>query len=153
MPKPSLSLFGFGKFGKLVASVLRAEGFPLAIAAFENSPEEKADAARIGADLLPFDDAAKKEILLLTAPISATEELLKTLAPQLRPGQLVLDFCSVKEQPCRWLKEILPRSKEGAGDRAENRRGADAIERCVGGAGWVRDEETEFDNIRVFWQE
>ena len=35
-------------------------------------------------------------------------EVLRRLAPRLAPGSLVMDTCSVKELPVRWMRELLP---------------------------------------------
>lgn len=43
-------------------------------------------------------------------PIGALEGVLRRLRGSLRDGALVVDVCSVKEQPVRAMKRLLPRS-------------------------------------------
>jgi prephenate dehydrogenase len=44
----------------------------------------------------------------LCVDIGAMPEVLARIAPRLEPGTLVLDTCSVKELPVRWMRELLP---------------------------------------------
>jgi prephenate dehydrogenase len=46
--------------------------------------------------------------LVLCVDIGALPEVLRRLAPRLAPGSLVMDTCSVKELPVRWMRELLP---------------------------------------------
>jgi len=43
-------------------------------------------------------------------PISSLQQMLKQMAPLLQPGSLVIDVCSVKTLPAKWMEEILPPS-------------------------------------------
>jgi prephenate dehydrogenase len=44
----------------------------------------------------------------LCVDIGAMPEVLARIAPRLSSGCLVLDTCSVKELPARWMRELLP---------------------------------------------
>jgi prephenate dehydrogenase len=55
-----------------------------------------------------FEKAAACDIVVLTVAISAVEETCRRLAPLLRPGQIVVDTCSVKVDPVRVMLETLP---------------------------------------------
>lgn len=60
-------------------------------------------------------EVARKPCLLLCVPISRMEWVCRRLGPLLKPGQLVMDTCSVKEEPLRLMLELLPRSVEVVG--------------------------------------
>jgi prephenate dehydrogenase len=55
-----------------------------------------------------FEEAAACDLVVLTVAISAVEETCRRLAPLLRPGQTVIDTCSVKVEPVRVMLETLP---------------------------------------------
>lgn len=52
--------------------------------------------------------AAACEIVVIAVPIGRMERLLHKIRPHLRPGALVIDVCSVKWYPVRWMKVLLP---------------------------------------------
>lgn len=95
MTIPTIGIFGFGAFGQLAARCLGAD-FPLRLH----------DPARPG--LGGFTAAAGADILLLCVPLPVLPGLLRDLAPHLRPGQTVVDCCSVKEEPARLMTALLP---------------------------------------------
>lgn len=91
----SIGIFGFGAFGRLVASHL-APDFPVLVH----------DPAVPG--LHGLAAAARADILLLCVPLAALPGALSAIAPHLRPGQTVIDCCSVKEEPARLMAALLP---------------------------------------------
>lgn len=56
----------------------------------------------------PLEATLASELILLCVPISALQEVCGHIAPHLRPGQIVVDTCSVKARPIRWMLERLP---------------------------------------------
>lgn len=91
----TIGIFGFGAFGQLAARAL--------------APDVTLrchDPARPDLDTLPQTSAA--DILLLCVPLPRLPGLLAALAPHLRPGQTVIDCCSVKEEPARLMTTLLP---------------------------------------------
>ncbi len=97
-----LGVIGYGRFGRLAATILRRD-FEVSVYDRKTLPLEE------GIRLVPLAKAARKPALLLCVPISAIEAVCLQLEPHLTPGQLVLDTCSVKEKPLRLMKQILPR--------------------------------------------
>ena len=79
----SLSIVGFGQFGRLAARTLRAN--------FEVLVTDAAPAAAMAA-----------------VPVVAMREVFAALSPDLRPGALVIDVGSVKMLPVQWMTETLP---------------------------------------------
>ncbi|UCC85531.1 MAG: prephenate dehydrogenase/arogenate dehydrogenase family protein [Anaerolineales bacterium] len=48
------------------------------------------------------------DLVILAIPISSIQETLRALAPHLKPGCVVTDTASLKEQVVRWAEELLP---------------------------------------------
>jgi len=98
-----IGIIGFGRFGKFAAGILRAD---FKVYAYDLRKLNRQRGVRFGS----FDEVARRQIVLLCVPISEIEGVCQRLRPLLRAHQLVLDTCSVKEQPLRSMKQILPRS-------------------------------------------
>ncbi len=54
----------------------------------------------------------KAETIFLAVPISTIPLVLNTISPLAQPGQLFIDVASVKIQPKKWMKEILPENTQ-----------------------------------------
>jgi len=109
--KLTIGIIGLGRFGTLAATVL---GNDFNVLACDLNNEEKdvaARAAKIGIRLSSLPDVAGADIVVLATPISKTENLIKKIAPYLKDGALVMDTCSVKMLPCRWLKAGIKNKK------------------------------------------
>lgn len=91
----SLGLIGFGAFGRLAASHL-ASHFVLSVF----------DPAFDGTDGLA--EAARCQVVVIAVPVARMADVLSAIAPHLRPGTLVLDVGSVKVEPARLMRELLP---------------------------------------------
>ncbi len=99
-----IGIIGFGRFGKLAARYL-AEDFKI----FVHTRSEKAsEISAIGAHAASLETACQQDIVIPCVPISVFKAFLKIIAPLLKPEALVIDVCSVKEYPIRWMQEILP---------------------------------------------
>ena len=62
-----------------------------------------------------FEEVAESDLLVLTVPISSIRQLCRRMSPLLRPGQVVVDACSVKKNPVEWMLEELPQSVQVVG--------------------------------------
>ncbi|MFV0384377.1 prephenate dehydrogenase/arogenate dehydrogenase family protein [Paracoccus sp. (in: a-proteobacteria)] len=99
MSAPSLAIVGFGAFGQLIARHLR-DHLPVCICDPVNRVND-----------LPQVDlpaAARCDIVVLAVPLSQMPDVLRAIAPHLRPGALVIDVASVKIRPAQLMQEILP---------------------------------------------
>ncbi|GLH74336.1 hypothetical protein GETHLI_28380 [Geothrix limicola] len=96
-----IGILGYGRFGRALGALLREAGH--AYRAWDPAVEVPGE-LRAGsrADLVDGADT-----LVLAMPVPALGATLKELRPRLRPGQLVLDVCSVKVGPCALLEEHL----------------------------------------------
>ena len=99
-----IGILGFGRFGRLMARYLAAD-FPVSVC---DSGKNADRIAAAGAQPATLEEAAGQKILILSVPISAFVAALDRVRPHLRPGALVVDVCSVKVLPDRWLSEHLP---------------------------------------------
>lgn len=51
---------------------------------------------------------ASKDIVILAMPVQKTREVCEKISPFLKKGAVVLDVCSVKEEPLAIMQEVLP---------------------------------------------
>ncbi len=103
-----IGIVGFGRFGRFAAEILRKD-FP--VSAFDR----KTPSAPSGVRFASLREVARKPCLLLCVPISRMEPVCRRLGPLLTPGQLVMDTCSVKEEPLRLMLDLFPEPVEVLG--------------------------------------
>ena len=101
-----IGIIGFGRFGKLVAHYLARD---LDVYVYNRSDKD-AEISGTGARPATLDKVCRQKIVIPCVPISTFKENLKTIAPLLEPGAVVIDVCSVKEYPVQWMLEELPES-------------------------------------------
>lgn len=99
-------IIGFGRFGQLAAQHLR-ERFDVVVS---DRGDIGAAAERVGVRIGSLDEAATSDIVMLSVPVQAMQDVVARIAPLVRPGALVLDVASVKMLPARWMAEALPAS-------------------------------------------
>ena len=140
---PSVALFGLGAFGQLLARLLAPE-VPLCV--HDPAPGAGTQATALGLPLVSEAEACRADILILAVPLGALEPLLTRLAPRLRPGQLVIDVASVKEEPARLMQALLPKGVEvlathpmfGPLSAGQGVRGAQVVLCPLRGSRWRR---------------
>ncbi|MEJ2283987.1 MAG: prephenate dehydrogenase/arogenate dehydrogenase family protein [Desulfobacterales bacterium] len=101
-----IGIIGFGRFGKLVADYLARD---LDVFVYNRS-DKSSDIVRSGAKPVSLETVCQQDIVIPCVPISTFTDNLKSMAPLLKPDSLVVDVCSVKEYPVRWMLEELPES-------------------------------------------
>jgi len=99
-----IGLIGFGRFGKLTARYLAGD---MAVLVYNRSGKEAAIAA-VGAAAADLDTVCAQPLVVLCVPISRMQSTLSAIAHRLKPGTVVVDVCSVKTLPVRWMCETLP---------------------------------------------
>ncbi|MBD3245036.1 MAG: prephenate dehydrogenase/arogenate dehydrogenase family protein [Candidatus Moranbacteria bacterium] len=114
MQKKTIGIFGFGDFGKLAASIL-SKKFSIKVFDKKKNPKDLKIIKKIGVKFESFNQVSQSDIVILAVPISQTEQLIKKIAPKLKKDSLVLDVCSVKVYPCKWLKKYLPKKVQVIG--------------------------------------
>lgn len=101
-----IGIIGFGRFGKLTARYL-SEDFEVFV---HNRRDRSAEIERIGAKPASLETVCAQDMVLLSVPISEIPVLLKQIRPILKPDALVIDVCSVKIYPTRWMRDLLPQT-------------------------------------------
>lgn len=99
-----LGLVGLGRFGRFAAAHLRRE-FEIVAA---DACDVSAACAELGIRHGAVAEAAASPVVLLAVPIQALRPALQEIAPHVAPDALVADVCSVKVEPLRWMRELLP---------------------------------------------
>jgi prephenate dehydrogenase len=100
--KPQLAIVGYGRFGMLAAHYLKKR-FDVCI--FSHHKIKRLEKGIRSVDL---EHAASKPVVILAVPINQIPSVLRSIVPFVRPGSVVCDVCSVKEEPVKWMKQILP---------------------------------------------
>jgi len=93
-----IAIIGAGNIGRILLERLTTSGIPAADMIVCDSDATRAEEAsgRLGARACSLTDEAlvSSDIVLLTPPPKAVLEILKALAPGLRPGQVVISFAA-----------------------------------------------------------
>jgi prephenate dehydrogenase len=103
-----VGIIGFGAFGQFMARQLCRH---FRIMAFD----VEADTARanaLGVSVVPFETVASCPIVILACPVGQMHDVVGRLAPLLKPGAIVVDVGSVKIEPARIMRELLPADVE-----------------------------------------
>ncbi|CAD7847033.1 MAG: Prephenate and/or arogenate dehydrogenase (unknown specificity) (EC 1.3.1.12)(EC 1.3.1.43) [Olavius algarvensis Delta 4 endosymbiont] len=100
-----IGLIGFGRFGRL--TVAHLSGACKMVVSDSGGKGKVIRSA--GAEPVSLAEACSQEIVLLCMPISAMPATLEKIAPLLtHPRSLVVDVCSVKTLPVKWMRTKLP---------------------------------------------
>jgi prephenate dehydrogenase len=99
-----IGMIGFGRLGKLIAKRL-VQDSNLYIYDIEDLSKE---IEAIGAKSSSLEEVCDCSIIIPFVPMSSLREVLKKMAPHIKTDTLVIDVCSVKSEPVKWMKEILP---------------------------------------------
>ncbi|WP_202913376.1 prephenate dehydrogenase [Acuticoccus sediminis] len=102
---PSITIIGFGAFGRLVAAVLASHA---RVSVYDQSPDAWSAASALGFEVIASTKEISTDIVVLAVPVQSLSEVLLDIAPLLRPGQVVVDVCSIKEEPARMMRQLLP---------------------------------------------
>ena len=100
----TVGIIGFGRFGKLSATILKPY-FDIYI--YDNNIDRKTH-KNDEFFYVDLKTCASKDVVLLCVPISSFEEVVKNIIPHLKKGSLVIDVCSVKELPVSIMKNNIP---------------------------------------------
>ncbi len=103
-----IGIIGLGRFGRLMARYLSDD---FAVRAYDPSVAA-AEMRAAGADPGALESVASAAVVILAVPISALQGVLARVVPHLAPGCLLIDVCSVKELPLRWMLRAVPESVE-----------------------------------------
>jgi len=109
--KVKIGIIGFGRFGKILAKILKKSKKISEIEVSDRVNKQK-EAKIIGLKFSKLEDTLKKDIIILAIPISKLEKFLKKTNHKFKNSQIVMDVCSVKEYPVKLMKKYLPKDVE-----------------------------------------
>ncbi len=105
-----VGIIGFGRFGRIAARIIQS-GFPgVRILVFARKRERLGKSG--GIEFTTLDDVCSSDVIVPCVPISAFEEVIKSISGKLKPGALVVDVCSVKVYPVEVMTKYLPAGVE-----------------------------------------
>jgi prephenate dehydrogenase len=96
-----IAVYGMGRFGYFWASIL-AEHFE--VAGYNRSEREFPE----GVKKITKNELRDYDTVFLCCAISSVEEVLKEIAPLIKPDAVVIDTCSVKVAPAEAMMRLLP---------------------------------------------
>ena len=102
MSGQSIGIIGYGRFGALMHSLLKAQQQDRKIRVYDIDQTDKS------VEWSALADVARSDIVIPCVPIKAFEQTLTEIAPLLAPESLVLDVCSIKLHPVSCMLTILP---------------------------------------------
>lgn len=102
---PTITIFGFGAFGQLVAKLLAPHAY---VSVFDRSEGARQAASELGFSIIENMSDILGDIVVLAVPVQVLDQCLLEIAPHLQEGQLVIDVCSIKEEPARLMHLHLP---------------------------------------------
>ena len=108
-PYSHIAVIGIGLIGTSIVHAAKYRNLPVTFAAYDNNPDVRAEAA----DLLSHikitttlqqavEDA---ELVILAVPVGVMEQVIKDIAPYLRPGCVITDTGSTKRSV---IRDVLP---------------------------------------------
>jgi len=104
----TIGIIGFSRFGQLLAKILK----PYAEVLVYNRSDKSSDAKELGVTWSTLEQVCQCDWVIVSVAISATEEMIKKIAPLLKKGGLVMDVCSVKVFPSQWLEKYISKDNE-----------------------------------------
>ena len=103
--KKKIGLIGLGAFGRLMLKHLQPH---FDICAYDPSDEAVAYGRAQGIAMLPCEEVAKADIVVLGPPVIRMKEAVLAIKDHLQAGALVLDVGSVKHNLAKLFEEELP---------------------------------------------
>ncbi len=98
-----IGVYGLGRFGFFWAGLLSLAGH--SVCGFGRH----AVSAPASVRLVSEDEVLGQDVVFFCVTISAFSEVLRHVAPRLKPGTVVMDTCSVKLHPAKVMREYLPK--------------------------------------------
>lgn len=103
-----IGIVGFGRFGELAARYLALDN---KVYVYDKTGKD-GEIKKVGAVSASFEDVCGQDVVILCVPISEFKDVLNKVALHVKDGALVMEVCSVKVLPARWMKEVLPENVE-----------------------------------------
>lgn len=101
MKNQKICIIGYGRFGRLLAEILKGFG-----QVFVLTSRESIEASLV--KMTDYSELDQMDLVIPAVPISAFRKVLSQMTEHLKKGTVVMDVCSVKVLPVQWMKEVLP---------------------------------------------
>ena len=106
MKKGTVSVYGYGRFGRLWADILKND---FNVQVYSRRGLQQSEVAA-GIEIVSLEKLYQCEALFYCVAISSLQDVLSQTKHLFREECVYFDTCSVKVVPVRWMKEILPES-------------------------------------------
>lgn len=140
-----VGIVGLGRLGRLLAQHLGQDADCLV---YDLHLDEKI-CKKLKVRPSSLEEVCQCPIILPIVPISEMEKLLEQMAPHIAADSLIVDVCSVKTLPVKWMQEKLPESVQILGTHPMF--GPDSAKQTLYGSKIVvcpvRIEQEHFKNI------
>jgi prephenate dehydrogenase len=101
-----IAIIGAGKMGVWFARFFQSKGYTVILA--DRKQEKLSKLKKEVNTTTDFKQAVQSaDQILLCVSISAFEEVVKTISPAIRKGQVVMDICSIKETPVNIMHKYI----------------------------------------------
>lgn len=128
MPLKVLVVGGAGSMGRWCAGLFKRAGLDVSV----SSRKDASSVARsMGVRVSRPEDAGQFDIVVLSVPIDAVEEVASSVAPRMRPGSLLMDLSSLKKGPVGSMLKHAPPDTEVIGAHPLFGPGSDGRGRTV----------------------
>lgn len=104
MDYKTVSVYGYGRFGKFWADIL-AEDFKVKVFSRRGLKESEVSE---NMQITTFEDLFDCDAIFFCVAISSFEEVLKKSLPFAKKDTIFFDTCSVKVYPTEWMQKNLP---------------------------------------------
>ena len=88
----SVGIIGFGRFGKILASILQ-KGYSI------SAYDIKETHSTSNVNFCSLDKVLDERVIFIAVPIRNFKALIKDISPKLKNGTTLIDVCSVKSFP------------------------------------------------------
>ena len=105
-----IGIIGFGRFGRLVARILKSKFADVHILVFAR--KRKKLGISQGVEFASLDEVCNSDVVIPCVPISSFEEVIKSIRGKIKPGSLLIDVCSVKVHPVEVMTKHIPANVE-----------------------------------------
>lgn len=104
MNKLTISIYGYGRFGKFWANILAKDHHVKVFSRRGLKSEEVSE----GIEITTYEDLFNCDAMFFCVAISSFEEVLIQSKPYFKKDTLYFDTCSVKVFPVKWMQTHLP---------------------------------------------
>jgi len=105
--KKSISIIGFGNFGKLAVKHLILSGANVLVTDVENKSQE---AEILGAKFVSLEKVLQNKIIIIAVPMEKFVETLMNIKDKIKKDSIIIDVCSLKIFSCNAMEKILPKN-------------------------------------------